>query len=111
MFAKSHGIFRQRSHCVLTVVVVVVVVVGCPGKLVGDPQQHVGQERAADQGPGHDIRAVALLQLHDRPRHLPATGGRERLEIRALEILRNRTLECPTVMGRTPCWENALFRI
>lgn len=44
------------------------------GVSVRDPQQHVGQEWFADQRAGDDLCAVPLLQLHDWPWHLFASG-------------------------------------
>lgn len=44
------------------------------GMSVRDPQQHVGEKWSSDQGTGYDLRAVTLLQLNDRPRHLSAPG-------------------------------------
>lgn len=55
--------FNEENPCVQPCIYISISVI--VGVFIGDPQQHVGQERAADQRSSYDLRAVSLLQLHD----------------------------------------------
>ena len=45
-----------------------------PGGLLRDYVPDVGEKRPPDQGPGHDLHPVPLLQLHGGRGHLPAAA-------------------------------------